>query len=366
MEHSFSKPLVIVGGGLAGSLLAYRYRELFPQAPMVLLEQSDRLGGNHTWSFHQSDLSPYVWRWLEPLVSHSWPNHEVQFPAFRRTMAGAYHSIRSRDLDRKIRQTLGASVKLGVSVGDVHAIPDIAANSIVVDARGFVADFEKKTPCGFQKFVGVTYRYPVPHGIRSPILMDATVEQLDGYRFLYVLPWTETECLFEDTMYSDTSALDFETVKKRIAAYAPEGGVEIESEAGVLPIPLSRPQSAPANSLCLGVRAGSFHEVTGYSLPWTVRTIDAWMQRWPSVVESATTGSDWRSRYHLVLNRMLFRAARPERRYEIFQRFYRLPEDLIERFYSGRLTRRDAARILIGKPPVPILSGLRAIVGAKL
>ena len=53
------------------------------------------------------------------------------------------------------------------------------------------------------------------------------------------------------------------------------------------------------------------------------------------------------------LNRLLFCLVRSEDRWKIFRRFYRvLPEDRIARFYAHRFTVTDAARILIGWPPI--------------
>ncbi len=45
-----------------------------------------------------------------------------------------------------------------------------------------------------------------------------------------------------------------------------------------------------------------------------------------------------RTGFYRMLGQMLFGAARPEHRYRIFERFYRLPEPLIERFYAARST----------------------------
>ena len=59
-----------------------------------------------------------------------------------------------------------------------------------------------------------------------------------------------------------------------------------------------------------------------------------------------------------LLNRMLFRAAKPEERYLVLQRFYGLNQGLIERFYAGHLKWYDKLRILIGKPPVPVTKAL--------
>ena len=58
---------------------------------------------------------------------------------------------------------------------------------------------------------------------------------------------------------------------------------------------------------------------------------------------------------------MIFHAAAPHERYRIFERFYRLSEPLIARFYSGDLTMLDKARILTGRPPVPIGAALRSL-----
>ena len=57
---------------------------------------------------------------------------------------------------------------------------------------------------------------------------------------------------------------------------------------------------------------------------------------------------------------MLFFASPPLQRYRILQRFYKLPQQLIERFYAARPTWFDRLRILTGKPPVPVFSALRA------
>jgi lycopene beta-cyclase len=61
-----------------------------------------------------------------------------------------------------------------------------------------------------------------------------------------------------------------------------------------------------------------------------------------------------------MLNRMMFRAAEPEHRYRVLQHFYRLPDDLVHRFYAGTTTMSDRVRILSGKPPVPVGRAIRS------
>jgi lycopene beta-cyclase len=62
-----------------------------------------------------------------------------------------------------------------------------------------------------------------------------------------------------------------------------------------------------------------------------------------------------------MLNRLLFVAATPAERVRVLERFYTLPQPLIERFYGARLTLGDKARILIGRPPLPISRAVKSL-----
>ena len=119
----------------------------------------------------------------------------------------------------------------------------------------------------------------------------------------------------------------------------------------------------------IGVRAGVFHAMTGYSLPDAVRTAAAL----PALVDRGDLGvrlraraaASWRrQRFYRMLGAMLFRAADPGERYRIFQRFYGLAPGLIARFYAGRSNTADKLRILAGKPPVSVRRAIAAL--AKL
>lgn len=64
-----------------------------------------------------------------------------------------------------------------------------------------------------------------------------------------------------------------------------------------------------------------------------------------------------------MLTTMLFSAAHPQERYRVLERFYTLPEGLIERFYAARSTRFDRLRVLAGKPPVPLGAAIASLAG---
>lgn len=365
--------LVLVGGGLANSLIALRLRALRPELRVLVLEREPSLGDKHTWSFFGSDVSPEQSAWLAPLVVHRWPGYAVRFPEMHRHLDTPYHSVTSERLHAVASAALDpAAVRLGVNVTRMEPERVMLASGETVPARA-VIDGRGPGPSpalvlAWQKFVGRTLRLAEPHGLIRPVIMDATVPQLDGYRFVYLLPFDERRIMVEDTYYSDGPALDRDALRARIDGYALSQGWRIEAvedeEEGLLPIALAGDMEkhwAGATVARSGLRAGLFHPTTGYSLPDAVALADK-IARAPDLSGLALLAltrshavETWRERgFYRLLNRLLFRAADPVERWRVLRRFYGLPEPLVERFYAGRTTRRDQARIIIGKPPVPI------------
>ena len=366
--------LILVGGGLANSLIAYRILRERPDFPLLVVERGSSLGANHTWSFHGSDLTAEQRQWIGPLIAHRWSSHELRFPGRRRTINDGYNSVTSERLHEVVARVLGDRMRLGIEVAKVTPGGVVLANGerinarAVIDGRGDPGG--SSLDIGFQKFVGLFVLLAEPHGLRGPILMDATVEQVDGYRFVYTLPFSDTEALIEDTYYADEPGLDHHRLRSGIEDYAEKQGWGIAAitgeEVGVLPIVLGGDIEAfwavgPEGVARSGMRGAFFHPTTGYSLPEAVRLADE-VAAIPDL-ESALlfhltrrrSEELWRrTGYYRLLNRMLFRAAVPELRYRIFERFYGLSGGLIRRFYAGRLKWIDKVRVLIGKPPVPV------------
>jgi lycopene beta-cyclase len=370
--------IIIAGGGLAGSLAALALARRRPDVEFLLLEQGATFGGNHTWSYFDTDVPPES-RWLlDGLAANHWPKHEVHFPNRHRMIAIGYNSIRSRNLDKALRETLRPDqyrfdARIA-SVGPTSVTLDggetLEADG-VLDARGPVA--MPGLDLGWQKFVGRYYRFERPHGVRLPVIMDATVEQIDGYRFAYSLPTSPTELLIEDTYYSATPVLDQEALRARIdALMASQWSAElIEEESGVLPVVLGGSIDSlwrDARAPLIGVRGGFFHPTTSYSLPDAVA--NALLLAQQSDFRAASlmllfhdrARRLWRERaFFRLLNRMLFRAAEPNQAYRVLEHFYRLSPSVIGRFYAAQLTSLDKLRVLSGKPPVPIGRALSAL-----
>lgn len=366
--------LALVGGGLANGLLALRLKATRPDVSFVLLEAGPKLGGNHTWSFHGTDLTKEQRAWLEPLASANWHDHEVRLPGIpSRIIPGGYHSIRSEDFDRHLRETLGDRVRVKSPVTEVSATHALLATGerleakAVVDGRGTNLDF----PCGYQKFLGQDLILEQPHGLHRPLLMDATVAQLGGYRFVYVLPWSERHCLIEDTYYTNGAELDLPTLRGRIAEWASARGWKIaqvlREEAAALPIPVDGAAPVLTRPM-VGVGAGFFHATTGYSLLCAAAVADEVCASADLSAPALTALLQRRARAHWdsqgffrVLNRMMFRGAKPDERVRIFTNFYKHPDALIGRFYAGRLSFADKLQAMRrGIGTMPPLAALKS------
>ncbi len=386
LPQSQQYPLVLVGAGLASALIAQRLSFGGKGPRILVLEGAAAPFGEHTWSFHEHDVEPDDLPWLTPLIRHRWSGQSVRFQKLRRHLASGYASLTSDSVAEAMRHLPNVEIRTGMAVAAVY--PDrvvlrdgsAIAAGCVIDCRGYQPS--TALALGYQKFMGLEVELQAPHGLDHPVIMDASVDQQDGYRFVYLLPFSPTRVLIEDTRYSDGEALDLQTLAADIGRYAEEQGWSVSrvvrEENGVLPIALAHDwerfwAERPADVPQAGMRAGLFHPTTGYSLPEAVRVANLVADHWP--VASAALAKAIRAharkrhgeqRFFRLLNRMLFRAARPEKRHLVLQRFYRLPQPLIERFYAGRTTWADIARILVGKPPVPVHRALACLREAPL
>ncbi|MCU6675067.1 lycopene beta-cyclase CrtY [Leclercia adecarboxylata] len=379
MAHAWD--IILVGGGLANGLIALRLRQQRPALRVLLLEADSQPGGNHTWSFHEGDITPDQHRWIAPLVAHRWQGYDVRFPRLNRTLAGEYLSITSARFAAVLTETLGESLQSDAAVTDITPETVTLADgtrlraSAVIDGRGYTPDKHLNT--GSQSFLGQQWRLRQPHGLTRPILMDATVNQQGGYRFVYTLPISANELLIEDTHYIDAARLHLSATRQNIADYARQQGWYLESlvreEQGHLPIMLAGDfpayWQARDKQPCSGLRAGLFHATTGYSLPHAVALADAIAGSTEfsaaavfSVIHCYALHQWHAQRFFRTLNRMLFLAGDADKRWQVMQRFYSLNEGLIARFYAGQLNLADKARILAGKPPVPVGEAMLAIL----
>jgi len=369
--------LVLVGGGLQNGLIALACLARDPGLRIALVERAERPGGNHTWALHAGDVPSAARAFVEPLIEQRYDAYDVRFPTLWRTLHAPYAVITSARFAHVLTEAFARSAGGELWLG--QAATTIAADHVqlqdgtrlraplVIEARGPVAAPPevgarpaRVNGIGYQKFLGLELELHDDHGLSRPILMDATVEQSDGFRFFYVLPFGPRRVLIEDTCFSRSPELDRAAARDAVLRYAQTLGSvarTVREESGVLPMPWTeRPAPALRSPLTAGYQGGFFHPATGYSFPVAVRLACLIAELGPSRALGAELADFVRehrrqARFARHLNQLLFTCFAPDAMWNVFERFYGLPAELIERFYALSLGPVDRARILIGRPP---------------
>lgn len=382
--------IAIVGGGLSGGLIALALARHRPDLSVRLIEGGAVPGGNHRWSWFATDLDDAGQDLMSRFRKTEWEDgYEIRFPQLQRDLDAGYRSLTSEDFAATLERELGdGAILTGREASAIEAKSVTFADGTtltahkVIDCRGYSSTADLKG--GWQVFMGRHVRTDQPHGITKPIIMDATVDQVapagngGAYRFVYVLPLGSHDVFVEDTYYADKPDLDRSALSGRIDQYCHRAGISgepVSFETGVLPVITGGDFSAfqaahrtPGVAVA-GGRGGFVHPLTSYTLPIAVEVAlaiaeDADLPGEQLAAKLETHARKvWKSMgFYRALGRMLFNGASPEIRYRIFERFYGLPETLVERFYAGKSTLMDRMRVLTGKPPIPIHRGISALL----
>jgi len=379
--------LVLAGGGLANGLIALRLAQLRPDVRVAIVESGPAIGGDHTWSSFGLDINEEQRRWTHPLFAHRWDCYSVRFPRHARTLAVGYGTTNSERLAAEVARSLPPDCILTeMPVVAITPTSVTLANQRVLTASGVIdGRGQKKTDSldlRWQKFLGQEVELAADHDLDGPIIMDATVPQHDGYRFVYTLPYGPRHVLIEDTYFSDGRDLAPDLLRKHIADYAVQQGWDIvrviREEAGILPLAIGGDiakfldEGTPGVAR-VGLAAGLFHPVTGYSFPDSVRMADmvAALPDFSSATIHRACRDHairvWNSRgMYRILNRMLFLAAQDEERRTILERFYEHPDDLVGRLYAANNRLTDWRRVFSGRPPIPPLRALGTLLRYEL
>jgi lycopene beta-cyclase len=385
--------VVIVGGGLAGGLIALALHRHASDCRFLVIEAGRTLGGHHRWSWFETDIPAHERGLMAGFAVNGWEEgYDITFPGLKRTLPTAYRSLASAEFHRALMAELPSErvmleTKVASLDGNGVTLADgtrLAAKR-VIDCRAFRSS--KALNGGWQVFLGQHFRCETPHGLTRPVIMDASVDQVApygneaAYRFVYVLPLSPTDVFIEDTYYADQPKMDAGVLKGRVAEYAHRNGWKgavIDQEAGILPVISGGDFGKALAEVAIpgvalgGARGGFSHPLTSYTLPFAVDNalaIARLLARRPTVTGEELAAfchrrakRHWRATaYYRMLSRMLFEAAEPGKRVVVFEHFYALRGALVERFYAGRSTWPDRLRILTGKPPVTISCAIRAL-----
>ncbi len=370
MQSIHKTDILIIGAGLSGLLTFIKLYKDHPELKLTMIDSAPGFNPHKTWSCHESDL-PVDSDWIHFYVDKYWKKSKVIFPKFEKIDNSAYLSIKSESFYEKIPSDIKKHIFWNQKIlktikNNVYTQDTIYQASTIIEASG-----NNIIPSGhfaYQDFVGYTIKTPLPHGINEPVIMDSHVEQKNGFRFIYSLPWSENEVLIEDTRYHLNKTATFASIEFDLKEYLnqkfPQGYEVVKKEQGSLPLPLSLDyylKNFPRSSNAIGYRGGFFHGTTGFSLPFAIEIANKIAAQ--KIIKQETLESllwrEWliqikKLKTNVFFNKLIFISAIPNESYKIFQRFYELPQWTREHFYKNQLDFKTLLRIFTPIPPPPI------------
>ena len=363
-----SAPTVILGAGLSGLSLARALLRKHPGGPIILVDRRTAWEHDRTWCFWDTpgipDAALATARWT------AWRTIGHDGAAEQRSERHPYlHLPADRFYEASLDELSGVpNVELmtGTTVAGVDSGPgetlivrtsrgDLDAGS-VVDAMGGRGPLLRDRPAGSvelsQRFLGLEVE--VEHPVFEPsaaTLMDFRLPgSPGGGRFMYVLPFSRTRALLEDTSIGGPVVPAAER-RSSIAAYLDElGAGEVEvlrTERGSLPMTTFEfPAGQRPRLFAAGQAAGAARPSSGYAFARTQRHATALAR---SLVDGSPAPSALGPRRRRALDTRFLRAleASPQSAAEWFTTLaQRTSGDVFARFMSDASSVGDEVRVM--------------------
>ncbi|KAA1247704.1 lycopene cyclase family protein [Aquimarina sp. RZ0] len=275
---------IIIGGGASGLMLAYRMAidSFFDQKQVLIIDKENKDRNDRTWCFWEEKKGTW-----DAVVSKKWD--QIFFGSddySNQTLISpySYKLIRSKYFYEFVLKTLKTKSNVTLVQQQVVDIIDEGnAVEIETDQQMYLGDKvfssvlfslayknQQKYPVLHQHFIGWFIKTEAPaFDSDTATFMDFKVPQEGNTRFMYVLPLSETEALFEYTLFSE-HVLEKHAYENEISRYLEKKGIEnytvIEKEKGCIPMTCYefRKQNSE-NVLYIGTAGGWTKPSTGYT-----------------------------------------------------------------------------------------------------
>ena len=339
------KPVIILGGGFWGGLLAWRLKETLPGINFKLYAENSTLGHHGSCSFRESDCEESM-KWLNPLISQSWGQHHIKCGTFEKWITNPYHLMESNHFHEVIHEKLGDSLILNNPMNVEFALQ---SGSFVIDTRN-ICHYKKGA---YRKWVSLEVELSEDHHLIAPVIFDNAIDQSESARYLYYLPINSRRLLIKDFRISETKRIDIEETRNGLMNSMKHKGWRVEKiikeDFGAVEFPLAPPvirQEGRVINL-----AAIFHDTTGCSIPSATRLIDRMVKtsfrfgELKEVVKNFRKEEEADRKFFRFLNSQLLEMNDSR----ILEAVYNQPYSLVERFSRGKLTMLDRSRITVGR-----------------
>ena len=356
--------ILIAGGGLAGCLAALALARHRPELPFLIVEEKQTFGGDGYRLFADADLHADARALIAPFVTGHWPGFYTAFPGFTRKLRAEQSGFAAADLHAHMiaaltekQYLLGTRV---VAVREDALVLDggetLKAQG-AIDARGAanLSTLDLFYEAGLER----DYRFRAPHRVDRPVLIDATVDQAGGLRFVRCIPVEEDRLVLADVCLSDRAEAD-EGAGARLDAYVKARGWQKKRLLGERttsrPLPLGGDFAAfwrlgGHRVAKLGLRGGFVHPLTGATIADAAETallLAAQRDFSGGALHdlfAAETRTLWKRREPLRAATAAFAAAPAEERRALAESLARLDPAIITRLRADRLGLLDRMRV---------------------
>lgn len=360
---------IIMGGGLSGLTLAYRMAQdvFFDTKSILIIDQSSKKENDRTWCFWE--LEPDI---FEEIVSHRWSTIRFKSPTFSDHIAiqpYQYKKIEGEDFYAFAKAYLDTKPHISFLQEAVVSVENQQHQVVITTEQKKLSGgkvfnsilnsefLESQTHHQYlkQHFIGWFIKTETPmFDPDAATFMDFEVPQKGNCRFMYVLPTSTTEALFEYTLFSKDLLEDSE-YETAIEEYLSQKGIlqyHIErKEKGNIPMSSYRfDKHASKNVLHIGSAGGWTKASTGFTFKHTLKKtaalIDFLKKEQDLRLFSKRSRFWW---YDLLLVDVLYR--KNQLGAPIFgEMFKNNPTDLIFRFLDEETTFKEELQIIWSLP----------------
>ena len=356
--------IVIAGGGLAACMAALAMARLRADVPLLIVEEAETFGGEGYRSFADAELGQDGAELLGPLAVERWPGFYVAFPGFSRKLKAEWAGLAAADLHRAMIETLDPrQYRLGTKVVAVREDALVLDGGETIKAEGAIdargAANLSTLDLIYEARLERDYLFKAPHRVDRPVLVDATVDQSGGLRFMQCVPLGEDRLIVADICISERGQPDI-AAGARLDAYLAARGWRTRratsEHARVTPLPVGGDFAAfwrlgGARVAKLGLRGGFVNPATGRTIADAVgnaRLLAGQRDFSGAALHDlfeAEAKAAWKKREpQRAIPAALARTA-PEDRRALIERLYRLEPGLIARLQADQLGLIDRMRL---------------------
>lgn len=284
---------IIIGAGASGLLLADALGsdDFFASKSILLIDKEVKTKNDRTWCFWEIGEGPF-----DHLLQKSWSQIYFAGKDLRLSTSIApytYKMLKGIDFYTHYDAKVEGYKNITRITNEVTAINQLN-HGIEVMTKGktysgqmvFNSIFsydsikdQKKYPVLQQHFVGWFVKTETPtFNVEQATFMDFSIPQNGNTRFMYVLPFSETEALFEYTLFSE-NVLEKSEYENAIIAYLDEhykaaSYVIFEKEQGSIPMTAYPFQAKNTNShVHIGIAGGWAKPSTGFTFYATSKKV---------------------------------------------------------------------------------------------